>query len=449
VADTSDAFDSIPASMEEYEGKLRAHLGKPLSRVPDPTGSAESIGEYFLKDAEDAMKKFEVKPKILEAHELYKKGKYDKYALLFFERLEDVRRAVYESSLGRELPKWWSPIMPICKKCGRIATTRVTSFSFENGGEYKYACDREVKYTKGCGATGVAGIKDHEYKIVWRLDWPARQDFLNASIEGGGVDHFTRGGSWDTAVAIHKRIFKKEPPVGYRFGFVLLKGKKYSKSKGEGMGIVELTELIPPEVLKYALLRPDIQENKNIETSGEAMLRLCEDYLRASEITVEPEVSRADRKRAVAFELSTKKRKFKTFSDILLLYQLYRDWKIVGKLTDRKSAEYLRPYIEGWVRKQFLPEEYSFTYKPKEIRGDVDLVLEFASRLDKKQTAVDIHNLVFEVARGKGKNPADLFRHLYGTLINQERGPKLGKLVKAVGVEKVKKDILELHKKER
>ncbi|MDO8340291.1 MAG: lysine--tRNA ligase [Candidatus Burarchaeum sp.] len=482
IADDMDAFDRVPASAAEHAKELEPHLGKPLCRVPDPMGCCKSLGEHFLKDAEGAMEKFEARPKILRASELYAEGKYDKYALLFFERLEEVKRAVYESSLRNELPGWWSPVMPVCRKCGRISTTRVISFDFEDGGVCEYACDRDLKYVKGCGFVGEARIKEHEYKITWRLDWPARQDFLDVSVEGGGMDHFTRGGSRDTAVAIHEKIFGKSPPVGYRFGFVLLKGKKYSKSKGEGMGVADLGELIPPEVLKYALLRPDVQENKDIDTSGEAMLRLCEEYLAASRIKLDggtgaegssagshqgergtdtasaeggpsgaqpagSGLSRADRKKAVAFGLSTKKQKFSMFSEILLFYQLYRDWKKVAELSDKKSAEYLKPYIENWVRLQFLPEEYAFEYAPRELRGNAELVHAFAERLEPKMTALDVHNLVFEVARGRGEKPEELFKDIYETLINKPKGPKLGKLIEALGIAKVKSTLLELHKK--
>ncbi len=450
IADDMDAFDRVPAAVAEHAKELEPHLGKPLCRVPDPMGCCKSLGGHFMKDAEDAMKKFEAQPKILRASELYAEGKYDKYALLFFERLDEVKKAVYESSLRNELPGWWSPIMPICKKCGRIATTRVISFDFADGGTYEYACDRTLKYVKGCGFVGKAHIREHEYKITWRLDWPARQDFLNVSVEGGGMDHFTRGGSRDTAVAIHEKIFGKSPPVGYRFGFVLLKGKKYSKSKGEGMGVADLGELIPPEVLKYALLRPDVQENKDIDTSGEAMLRLCEDYLMASKLKLEDDeskLSRADRKRAVAFGLSTKKQKFTMFSEILLFYQLYRDWKKVAELSDKKSAEYLKPYIENWVQQQFLPEEYAFEYAPSAVKGNAELVHEFAERLGPEMTALEVHNLVFEVARGREAKPEELFKDIYETLINKPKGPKLGKLVEALGVAKVKNTLLELHKK--
>ena len=447
IADDMDAFDRVPASVAEHAKALELHLGKPLCRVPDPEGCCKSLGEHFLKDAEEAMEKFEAKPEVLRASGLYAEGKYDKYALLFFERLEEVKRAVYESSLRNELPGWWSPIMPICEKCGRISTARVISFDFADGGVYEYACDRDVKYARGCGFVGRGRIKEHEYKITWRLDWPARQDLLHVSVEGGGMDHFTRGGSRDTAVAIHKKIFGNEPPVGYKFGFVLLKGKKYSKSRGEGMGIADLGGLIPPEVIKYALLRPDVQENKDIDTSGEAMLRLCEDYLAASRLKLGPELSRAERKRAVAFGLSTKKQKFTMFSEILLFYQLYRDWKKVADLSDRKSAEYLRQYIENWVRLQFLPEEYAFEYAPGAMKGNAELVHAFAERLEPKMNALDVHNLVFDVARGRGTKPEELFKDIYETLINKPKGPKLGKLVEALGVAKVKNTLLELHKK--
>ena len=104
--------------------------------------------------------------------------------------------------------KGWSPIMPICEKCGKIATTRVTSHTND---EYEYVCDVDVKYTKGCDFKGKAKITDHKYKLQWRLHWPSWQAIFNSSIEGSGLDHMTKGGSATTAPVIHKEILKQRP----------------------------------------------------------------------------------------------------------------------------------------------------------------------------------------------------------------------------------------------
>ncbi len=452
VADIMDAFDSVPSVWEKHAGKLNPHLGKPLAHVPDPEGCHSSFGEHFLADAVKTMDAFGVKPQILRANELYAQGKYDSYAVLFFKRLEEVKQIVFESSLKQELPKFWSPIMPICEKCGKIATTQVASFEIVGEGRnedvhYSYSCDKNAKYVSGCGHSGSSKISGHKYKITWRLDWPSRQDFLNVAAEGGGVDHFTRGGSWDTAKEVHSKIFGKSGPVPFKFGFILFQGKKYSKSKGIGMGVADLLRLLPPELIKFALLRPDIQENIDFNPEPVNLLRLFEEFAEASKLNVSEKLSRADRKRAIAFSLSTDKIKWKAqFSDVLLYKQLY-GWSKAGELAnDADGVNYLRAYIEAWLKEGRVPDDYAFSFTPTKPKTEEDKkhVLAFANALNAQMKAIDVHNLVFSVAEGEGMPASELFKILYGSLINKQKGPKMGKLVEAIGVEKTRQTLSKL-----
>ncbi len=447
VADLADSFDSVPSAFEQYKAQLEPHLGKPLTDVPDPTGKTASFGDHFLADATSAMGKFGVKPEIVRATDLYKRGAFDKYALLFLKEEAKVREIVAKSSLRESLPDWWSPIMPTCGKCGKNATTRVTSHTAD---EYEYACDRDVKYAKGCGFSGKGRISDHGYKLTWRLHWPAWMDYFGTSAEGGGVDHFTRGGSRDTAEAVFREIFKKEPPIGYKFGFILFEGKKYSKSKGTGMGVKELMGLLPPEVLKYMLLKPDLQENVDIVPKPVNMLRVIDDYEKAISL-LEPgagkaeTLTRADHKRMLAARLASESaehgRGWKTpFLDLLLFRQLAYGWDVIAEKTgDGKSVQKLSAYVEAWERKNFIPEEYAFSYKPQKAQGGAAL---FFSRLTSQMGALEIHNLAFAVAKEANVPASKLFEECYLALLSKEKGPKLGKLIEALGVERVKKDVI-------
>jgi len=49
-----------------------------------------------------------------------------------------------------------------------------------------------------------------------------------------------------------------------------------------------------------------------------------------------------------------------------------------------------------------------------------------------------IQTLAFQVAQEEGIAPQELFKQIYLALINKEQGPRLGKLVAAIGIEKVK-----------
>lgn len=442
IGDITDAFDSIPSSLLKHEKTLSQHLGKPLNDVPDPLGCCNSFGDHFLNEVKNTMEQLDIHPTIIPSSDLYKKGAFDKYALLFMDKIEETKQTVYLSSLKGEPPKNWSPIMPICSQCGKIATTMVTSHTKDG---YSYKCTKDVGYTKGCGYEGEGKIAEHRYKLIWRLHWPAWMDYFNTSIEGAGVDHHTRGGSWGTAVSIFKEIFKKDPPIGYKFGFVLFKGKKFSKSKGVGINLSDSLSLLPPEVIKYMLIKPDIQENIDVNPSPTNLLRVMDEFQQASSFagkTDSPDISRAQRKMGRAFSLSTNTLNWKaSFKDILLYYQLYQDWPTIGKkLNDERGVLYLKKYVENWTRKQFAPEEYLFSFSPKKTEDKTATT--FLATLEEDMDAVAVHNLVFETAKKHNIEPPELFKLLYLSLIGKERGPKLGKLIVAIGIKRVKKDLL-------
>jgi len=435
-ADLLDAFDSIPEPFKKYEKELAPHLGKPLVFTPDPQGCHRSFGEHFLAEAVDAMHRFGAYPEILTAQDLYASGAYDEYAREFSERMDEVKEIVRVSSLRETMPGTWHPIMPICEKCGKVATTCVLSYS---NGAYEYACDQDVGYTKGCGHRGKAKISDHKYKLIFRLDWPARQDFLNVTAEGGSVDHHTKGGTIATVYAIHRQFFRKRgPAVFYKFGLLKYKGKKYSKSRGIGHTVSELMQLLPLPVLEYALLRPDLQEDKELVLDEQSLLPLMSDFEHAASIDPQKELERADRKKAVAYSLTQGKKWKAPLQDILVTYALYKDWGEVGRrLNDQEGVEYLAPYIEQWLARKWIPGKYVFELKGAP-HGHGELVKEFASALDEGMAEQDIQNLVYGLAKKNNVPPPELFKSIYLALISKPQGPKLARFVKILGIKRVK-----------
>ncbi|RME79700.1 MAG: lysine--tRNA ligase [Methanobacteriota archaeon] len=435
IADILDAFDGIPKGLEEFEEMLTPHLGKPLRDVPDPYSCHASYGEHFLQEALDIFKKFNIEPDVVRAYEIYDKGAFDDDTLLYLSKIEEVKKILEEVS-GRQLKKTWNPIMPICQKCGKIATTVVRSFDLE--GNYTYSCDADVGYTKGCGYEGSSNIKDHHYKLQWRLHWPSWQKYFESDVEGGGVDHFTKGGSWDTAVAIHKKIFHREPPIGYKYGFLMEKGKKMSKSKGVMLTLKDFIALIPASVIAYHLLKYDLEENIDFTAEKENVLRMIYDYEQTSALIGKEELSRAEQKKLAAYKLAGEKQWEGNFADYLLYYSVYRDWSKVKEHLG-KSDEFVQSYIEEWFKREFVPDDYDFTYRPEKAEGDTR---EFISSLNKSMDALAIHNAVYDFAQKKSLNSKDMFKSIYQVLIGKEKGPRLGKLIYALGIDRIKEDVL-------
>jgi len=438
--DILDAFDKVPSVVGQYDSVLSPHLGKPLERVPDPYGRAPSLGEHFYAQMKEVMDAMEVRAEVVKASEFYKRGLPIPYAKMALDKLDLLKKIITETS-GRELKKDWMPIMPICSRCGRIATTRVTKADRDYNCEY--ACDVKLEYTQGCGNVGTFNLDEPgKYKIFWRMEWPSRMAYMDADIEGGGVDHFTKGGSWDTAVAIHRQMFGREPPIGYKYGFVLLEGKKFSKSKGNGMGMNDMIRLVPPRVISYHLLKFDLEENINFSPDKESILAIIEDYENASRITGTPEeMSKADVKKYFAYGLAGERRWKCLFRDALMYYQISKDWKAVNEHygISKEDIREVAPFIEEWIAKDFVPDDYSFSYKPAKAQG---AVRDFFETLDDSKDAEGIHNAIYEFAKARDMPGKEMFMEIYRTILGKERGPRLGKLIYAIGAKKVKGDVL-------
>ncbi|MDE1860235.1 MAG: lysine--tRNA ligase [Candidatus Micrarchaeota archaeon] len=436
VGDILDAFDGIPYEMLKYSKELTPELGKPLCNTVDPLGCHKSFGEHYLDQAVRLMAKLSLKIDVIKANDLYSSGRMDKYALIFLENEGQVKEVIARTSMKKiEELKDWSPIMPICEKCGKIATTMVTQHDKDS---YKYVCNRDVEYTKGCGYQGSASIKDHKYKLQWRLHWPAWQALFNSSVEGSGIDHMTKGGSATTAYAIHKEVLKRDPPIFFKYGFVLIHGKKYSKSKGIGMSAMDLSELIPPEILKYCLIEPNLEQNKDIDPTGDKLILIYNDVERISALA-KPE-NRADEKKLLAFNVSIKELPWKaSFVDMLLNYQIYKDWdKVASMLGDKSGVAYLSGYIDKWLQKGYEPERYNFSVRQTKITDLNDVVRAFAGSIKPGMSDLQLHNLVYDVAKENGVGSEDLFKAVYTAIIGKDNGPRLGKLLASLGVEKTK-----------
>ncbi len=436
IGDILDAFDGIPLEMQKYSGILATELGKPLVYVVDPLGCHTSFGDHYLDQAKKLMKWLGAEINVLKVNELYNEGRFDPYTVEYFRQEPKVKEIVAATSMRKiEDLKDWSPIMPICEKCGKIATTRVT---WHNDAEYEYVCNRDAKYTKGCGYCGRSKISDHKYKLQWRLHWPSWQAMFNSSIEGSGMDHMTMGGSATTAPVIHKEILNREPPVLFKYGFIFINGQKPSKSKGIGMSAAELSTLIPPEMLKYSLIEPDIQKDKDIDLTGDRLIALYNDLERIS--TVNEPGNRADEKKLLAFRVAVKRLGWKSsFVDTLLNYQIYHDWDKVGELLgDPEGVKYLSAYIERWLAKGYAPDRYNFSIKETKIDTNKNAVRRLISGLKPSMTNLEVHNLVYETAKAEGIDADSLFTSIYTALIGKDKGPRVGKFIVAIGIDRVR-----------
>ena len=83
------------------------------------------------------------------------------------------------------------------------------------------------------------------------------------TIEPGGKDLSTAGGSRDRSDAIAREVFEREPPLNVPYEFLNIGGKKMSTSKGRGTAAHTIADVVPPEQLRFMFLRP--RPNQAIE----------------------------------------------------------------------------------------------------------------------------------------------------------------------------------------
>ncbi len=114
---------------------------------------------------------------------------------------------------------------------------------------------------------------------------------FGVTIEPGGKDLSTAGGSRDRSAAIAREVFEREPPLNVPYEFLNIGGKKMSTSKGLGAAAHTIAEVIPPEQLRFLFVRPRPNQAIEFDPDGsDAIPRLFDEFDRFAAATAGREV---------------------------------------------------------------------------------------------------------------------------------------------------------------
>ena len=446
IIDDMDPMDSLPVYLpsEKYE----KYMGAPLKNIPSPTGEG-SYAEYYANEFISVFNKLGAKPEILWDSQLYKEGKLDETIKEALDNAERIQ-GIYEKVSGSKRPKDYLPFHPICERCGKIGTTASARW---DGKFVYYECqENRVEWAIGCGNQGKISPFGGTGKLPWRVEWPAKWKVLGVTIEGEGKDHASKGGTRDTANAIAREIFKIEPPYDIPYEHFLVSGKKMSSSKGIGVSAKEVSEILPPEVLRFLMVRPRPMQHIdfNPETTH-TIPKLFDDFdtvrtSKDSSLKKIYELSQIEKKDEEYFALR--------FRDLVNLIQIpSADLKAESesvkgdKLTveDEKALEerikHAKIYLET-----FAPEDIKFTVKeslPKEAKRPTDnqkkLLLKIVDLLEKAKDPETFQNEIYQAGKEVGLPSAETFKAIYLTLLGKESGPKAAWLILSLDKDFVKK----------
>src|SRR6267143_1569150 len=130
-SDDMDGLRKVPDNVPNKE-MLSEHLGKPLTRVPDPFGTHPSFGAHNNARLRAFLDTFGFEYEFLSSTECYASGRFDAALLLVLERIEQVM-AVMLPSLREERAQTYSPFLPISPRSGVVLQVPIVAHDAQAG----------------------------------------------------------------------------------------------------------------------------------------------------------------------------------------------------------------------------------------------------------------------------------------------------------------------------
>src|ERR1043165_242911 len=235
-SDDMDGLRKVPDNVPNKD-MLTAHLGKPLTQVPDPfSNEYPSFGAHNNARLRAFLDQFGFDYEFLSSTDCYKSGRFDATLLLFLQRFDDVMNVMLPS-LREERSQTYSPFLPIHPKTGVVMQVAAQP-NPANGTIVWTDPDTNERFE-----TRVTG---GQAKLQWKPDWAMRWIAL-------GVDYEMSGKDLIDSVKLSGEIARalgSAPPEGFNYELFLdEKGQKISKSKGNGLTIEEWLRYPSPESL--------------------------------------------------------------------------------------------------------------------------------------------------------------------------------------------------------
>src|SRR6188768_4170311 len=235
-SDDMDGLRKVPDNVPNRE-MMAQHLGKPLTRVPDPfSNEYPSFGAHNNARLRAFLDQFGFDYEFLSSTDCYKSGRFDATLLKFLERFDAVMQIMLPS-LREERAQSYSPFLPIHPRTGIVMHVPIEP-DVVNGAVVWSDPDTGERFE-----TPVTG---GHCKLQWKPDWAMRWVAL-------GIDYEMAGKDLIDSVKLSGEIARAlggQQPEGFNYELFLdEKGQKISKSKGNGLTMDEWLRYASPESL--------------------------------------------------------------------------------------------------------------------------------------------------------------------------------------------------------
>jgi lysyl-tRNA synthetase class 1 len=241
-SDDMDGLRKVPDNIPDKE-LVGRHLGKPLTRVPDPFGTHPSFGAHNNARLRAFLDAFGFDYEFLSATECYGSGRFDAALRTVLARYDEVM-AIMLPSLRAERAQSYSPFLPISPRTGVVLQVPIVAHDVAAG---------TVSYDDpDSGERMTTEVTGGRCKLQWKPDWAMRWLAL-------GIDYEMAGKDLIDSVKLSGEICRAlggTPPESFSYELFLDEnGQKISKSRGNGLTIDEWLRYASPESLSLFMYR--------------------------------------------------------------------------------------------------------------------------------------------------------------------------------------------------
>ncbi|HVA78278.1 MAG TPA: lysine--tRNA ligase [Candidatus Binataceae bacterium] len=435
--DDMDGLRKVPENVPNRQA-IEAHLGEPVSRIPDPFGCCPSFADHMLMLLREFLAPVEVDYELLRSSEIYRGGGFDEGLKIILAKHREII-AIVAPTLRAENRAGWSPIMPLCPSCGQIVERAVTAYHPERN-SVEFTCARSSKAKQGCGFTGEQSVLGGLAKAQWKVDWALRWFTLKVDYELYGKD-LTPSAQLSAPIL---RIMGGNPPLGFPFEMFLDEdGHKVSKSVGRGVSVDQWQRYAPVEVLKFFLLQNPRRARKLFL---ESIPQYVDEYLDAlREYAAAPNAeARADSPLAFVLQIHSPRRFASQLSFAMMMnlvgalgssdpdfmwdYLKRHDAAITGDPETVAMGRALMDCALNFYRDFIEPGKTPYAPSIAE-REQLKSLAEFL-RANPAAGAEEIEKTIYDLGRANYEKPGKIFPLMYRAILGQERGPRLGAFIR-------------------
>ena len=432
-SDDMDGLRKVPDNLPN-QAMIASNLGKPLTAIPDPYGTAESFGHNMNARLRAFLDTFGFDYEFRSATDCYKSGEFDATLLKLLVHFDDVMNIILPT-LGDERRATYSPFLPVCPDTGKVLQVPVIARDVKTG---------TITYVNETGKEVTTPVTGGHCKMQWKADWAMRWTALDVDYEMSGKDLIP-------SVELSSRICQAiggRPPEGFNYELFLDdKGQKISKSKGNGLTIDEWLRYAPAESLSLFMYQ---SPRKAKRLYFDVIPRNVDDYLTylTKFQTEEPAKRLANPAWHMHEGNPPAPETSLSFSLLLNLAAACNPedpsvlWGFIANYLPGATPE-TYPYLDRLV-KHAVAYYHDFVKPTKKYRAPTEqerlgiiMLHEILKDMDANTNADAIQNIAFAIGNEVGfTNLRDWFKALYETLLGQEQGPRIGTFIALFGPQK-------------